>query len=123
MPRNNGNSARPKRKITATDKVTNPSNEAVPALASHKAAADAAEAKRLADIGKAKLLTDATTAATCAKPTLAAGNDPVVALSRNAIFPDLNKWNAKEAELSGSDVSPECGETSTRGSEGTSVYL
>jgi len=73
MPQINGNSALPKHKIMATGKVTDPSNEALPALASNKAAADAAEAKHLADIGKAKLLTDATTAATHAKPTLAAG--------------------------------------------------
>ncbi|KAF8489212.1 hypothetical protein JB92DRAFT_3129545 [Gautieria morchelliformis] len=41
-------SSRPKRKITATEKVTDPSNASVPALASHQAAASAAAAKWLA---------------------------------------------------------------------------
>ncbi|KAF8498932.1 hypothetical protein JB92DRAFT_3125092 [Gautieria morchelliformis] len=42
------NNSRPKRKITATEKVVNPSNASTPALASHQAAATAAAAKRLA---------------------------------------------------------------------------
>ena len=41
------NNFRPKRKIIATEKVTDPSNASVPALASHQAAASAAAAKRL----------------------------------------------------------------------------
>ena len=39
----------------ATDKVTDPSNEAITTLASHKSAADAPEAKWLTDVAKAKL--------------------------------------------------------------------
>jgi len=121
MSRINANSACPKRKIMATNKVTDPSNEAVPALASHKAAADAAEAKRLADVAKAKWLTDATTS----RPTLVAGNNNVAALtqSHNASILNLNKRNAKDAEFSGPDASPESGEMATRGSEGMSVSL
>ena len=121
MSRINANSAHPKGKITATDKVTDPNNEAVPTLASHKAAADAAEAKCLADVAKAKWLTDATTL----RPTPVAGNKNVVALtqSHNASISDLNKQNAKDAEFSGPNASPESGEMATRGSEGMSVSL
>jgi hypothetical protein len=42
-----GTNSRPKRKIIATEKVTDPSNTTVPALASHQAAASAAAAKCL----------------------------------------------------------------------------
>ena len=95
----------------ATNKVTDPSNEAVPTLASHKAAADAAEAKHLADVAKAKWLTDATTS----RPTLVAGNNNVAALtqSHNASISDLNKRNAKDAEFTGPNASPESGETAS----------
>ena len=49
MSRVNGDSAHPKCKIMATEKVTNPSNASMPILSSQQAVADAAEAKCLAD--------------------------------------------------------------------------
>ena len=64
MSRVNGDSTHPKHRITATDRVANPTNASVPVLSSHQAAADAAEAKHLAN---AQLLEAA------GAPTLAPG--------------------------------------------------
>src|ERR1700720_1741420 len=123
MSRINGDSARPKRKIMATDRVTDPSNEATPILSSHQAAADAAEAKRLAKAAVARLQADVETAATRAKPP-AVCNTSAAALSPNpTFFSDLKKRSAKNAELSGSDVSPESGEKFTGATEGTLTDL
>src|SRR6202040_4113880 len=107
MSRVDGDSARPKRRITATDKVTNPSNASVPVLSSHQAVADAAEAKCVAD---AQLLEAAAGA-----PTLALG-DPSASTT---FFSNLsrNKRNADNAELSFSDD----GEKSAIASKGMSV--
>ena len=109
MSRVDGDSARPKHRITATDRVTNPSNASVPVLSSHQAAADAAEAKRLAD---AQLLEVA------GAPTLAPGGT-----STSTFFSDIarNKRNTDDAELSFSDTSADDGKKSAIASGGMSV--
>ena len=92
----------------ATDKVTDPSNKATPILTSYQAAVDAAEAKQLAEA-----------AATRAKPPAPAG-----APSPNStFFSDLKKWSTKNAELSGSDASPESREKFKGATEGTLTDL
>jgi hypothetical protein len=112
MSRINGDNACPKCKITATDRVTDPSNEATPILASHQAAADAAEAKQLAKA-----------AATHAKPP-APPNAFVGATSPNStFFSDWKKQSVKNAKLSGSDASPESGEKFKGATEGTLTDL
>jgi hypothetical protein len=66
MSQDNGNRSagvRPRRKITATDKVTDPNNASTPALPSHQAAAAAAEAKRLANAAASETTTQARTLA------------------------------------------------------------
>jgi len=95
MSRVNGDSAHPKCKIMATEKVTNPSNASMPILSSQQAVADAAEAKCLAN---ARLLEPAAGA-----PTLAPGDTS----ASTTFFSDIarNKWNTDDAELSFSNTS------------------
>ena|SRR5882724_6092405 len=88
-----GDNTHPKYKIIATDRVTDPSNEATPILASHQAVADAAKAKQLAKA-------DPTHAKPPAPPNVGAS-------SPNSTFMGSFLGDSDEQSVSSADTPPE----------------